>query len=956
MRLVPDTQFNLQLGATSDWTIVGLVLLLGLGLYAGLYARQLLSHPKSLSVLDLKIRRRGNVLTAIFIALAIVVSGGGYWQLSRMSQEDTEDFFEKQRSVATVKAEQLDTWLREKQLDAKQIRESLALADLTDLVSGAGRLDEIRRYLRALQLTSAERTGVNIHAPDGALIVGVGETIGQKVSLPQILAAASTADTPQIVDAPDLDKHPSSFRVHVVIPLGANESHRPAIAALVLTLDPRQGIFRKIQEWPTDSRSSEALIARRVGDEVVYLNTLRHRDPASPWLRVPLTEINVPAVRAVLHSDGVHEGIDYRGVAVLAGYRHLEAAPWYLVAKTDVDEGTAANRRQVVLVASILGLVLTTSALFFAYLWREQQSLYVDYQNRQLEERAALARHYERLILSSRDLFFLLDPAGNVIEFNEAAVAAYGYSADEMRRLNVRDLRTKESNETFLRDWQASGLPAGVLFETEHRRKDGTSFPVEVSSRVIDIDGKPYRQSSVRIISERKRLEESLLRTTRVLTSLQMAKGALLKAQSEGELFQTMCDIIVSVGGFRMANVGMAEQDEEKTVRFVAVSGTNDGYLEKARITWGDGVSGSGPTGTAIRSGEIQVNQNFQTNERMAPWREAARERGFQASISLPVREADRVFGTLTIYAAQPDAFNVDEVNLLGALADDISYGVSALRTRKKAAVAAAQVRDSMEKTIGVLAEAVEVRDPYTAGHQSRVAQLARAIALELHLPAETIQGIYLGGLIHDVGKISIPAEILSKPGKLTKIEYDLIKQHPRVGADIIKPVSFPWPVADMIAQHHERIDGSGYPDGLKGDAIRIESRILAVADVMEAMMSHRPYRPGLGIERALQELDRGRGTSYDTQRSMPARDCSRAADSSSPKGSRRAARIEVGRQFRRSRPQSGVDAPVACALAQRRLAATSSLRILASGTIFSATASKSAMERSAAGSPDLRR
>ena len=143
---MPDTQFNLQLGATSDWTIVGLVLLLGLGLYAGLYARQLLSHPKSLSVLDLKIRRRGNVLTAIFIALAIVVSGGGYWQLSRMSQEDTEDFFEKQRSVATVKAEQLDTWLREKQLDAKQIRASLALADLTDLVSGAGRLD-VRRAL-----------------------------------------------------------------------------------------------------------------------------------------------------------------------------------------------------------------------------------------------------------------------------------------------------------------------------------------------------------------------------------------------------------------------------------------------------------------------------------------------------------------------------------------------------------------------------------------------------------------------------------------------------------------------------------------------------------------------------------------------------------------------------------------------------------------------------------------
>jgi len=800
----------------------------------------------------------------MFLLLTLVISTVGYTYLRRLAEEGRQELLERQFAIATTKAQLIEAWLNDRILDATQIRESLGIAGQVDLTSLSAEAERIRRYLDVARLTSAERMGISIYASDGRLVVGTGETVEPPGRVREILATALTSPKPQIFESPDLDAPPLRYRVHFLVPLGSGDSRNPAVAILVLTIDPQPGIFERVREWHMSSRSSEVLVVRKIGDQVIFLSAPRHHDPASRWLRIALQDREVPAVQAVLKGEGALTGTDYRGVSVLAAFHPVGGVPWRVVAKTDVDEAISATRQQADLVSFIIGLALVTAGLFTAYLWREQRLSYLKHQRMQLEERVAITRHYEQLIRLARDIILLIDPAGNIVEFNESALAAYGYGAEEMRGKNIRELRTLEAAQTFARDWQSAGLATGVLFETVHRRKDGTAFPVEVSSRVIDIDGKPYRQSSVRIVSERKRLEESLLRMTRVLSSLQMAKGVLLKAQSEDELFQDMCDIIVSVGGYRMAGVGIAEQDEEKTVRFVAVSGTNDGYLEKAQITWGDGVGGSGPTGTAIRSGEVQVNQNFQTNERMAPWREAARERGFQASISLPLREPGRVFGTLTIYAAQPDAFSADEVNLLGAFADDISYGVGALRTRTKADATAAQLRDSMEKTIGVLAEAVEVRDPYTAGHQSRVAQLARAIALELRLPAETVQGVYFGGLIHDVGKISIPAEILSKPGKLTKIEFELIKQHPKVGADIIKSVSFPWPVADMIAQHHERIDGSGYPVGLKGDAICLEGRILAVADVIEAMMSHRPYRPGLGIERALQEIDRGRGTSYD--------------------------------------------------------------------------------------------
>lgn len=175
------------------------------------------------------------------------------------------------------------------------------------------------------------------------------------------------------------------------------------------------------------------------------------------------------------------------------------------------------------------------------------------------------------------------------------------------------------------------------------------------------------------------------------------------------------------------------------------------------------------------------------------------------------------------------------------------------------------KLEHALLQTIEAIAATVEARDPYTAGHQRRVAVLVSAIAHEMGLPEEKICGLYLAATIHDLGKIHLPAEILSKPGHLSKLDYALIKTHPQTGYDIIKDVEFPWPIAQMLLQHHERLDGSGYPQGLKGEQILFEAKILSVADVVvEVMSSHRPYRPGLGSEAALEEIARQRGVLYD--------------------------------------------------------------------------------------------
>ena len=169
----------------------------------------------------------------------------------------------------------------------------------------------------------------------------------------------------------------------------------------------------------------------------------------------------------------------------------------------------------------------------------------------------------------------------------------------------------------------------------------------------------------------------------------------------------------------------------------------------------------------------------------------------------------------------------------------------------------------TLEGTIHAMARVVETRDPYTAGHQRRVAALACAIAERMEIPKETVAGIQMAGVIHDLGKLRVPTDILSNPGKLTDLEFGIIKTPPQVAYDILKDIDFPWPVAASIFQHHERFDGSGYPQGLAGEDILIEARILGIADVVEAMASHRPYRPALGLEIALEEISSHVGSRY---------------------------------------------------------------------------------------------
>ena len=462
--------------------------------------------------------------------------------------------------------------------------------------------------------------------------------------------------------------------------------------------------------------------------------------------------------------------------------------------------------------------------------------------------------------------------------FDQKVEVLSGYSPEDFntRKLKWKDLILPEDllgvKPKFNGIWQDD-----TPYEWEYRirKKDGEIRWIQDLVQVFtDSAGKiDYVNGILFDITDRKAAEERLQRTTRALKALSACNQALVHATEEKGFLTAVCEVIVREGGYPLAWVGYAQSDQMKSIGPIASAGVEAEYPEWAGLTWGEGERGQGPGGMAIKTGEIQVARDILQDPALAPWHEEWRRRDFKAIIALPLSVEGKAIGILHISSQDPGAFDPEEVRLLEELAGGVSFGIWSLRTDRERQRAEAEVQHSLEKvkkaldgTVLAVANTVEMRDPYTAGHQRQVAQLAAAIAQEMGFPPERVEGMRVLGCLHDIGKIAIPAEILSKPGRISAMEFTLIQDHPRVGYEIIKDIDFPFPLAEGILQHHERLNGSGYPQGISGPDIILEARILGVADVVEAMASHRPYRRSLGIDQALEEISRNRGILYDPE------------------------------------------------------------------------------------------
>lgn len=473
--------------------------------------------------------------------------------------------------------------------------------------------------------------------------------------------------------------------------------------------------------------------------------------------------------------------------------------------------------------------------------------------------------YYRTIFETTGAATMIIDEDMTILTANQNGLQLLGYAGENVIGLSIADFVPANKAAT-LREYYNTRLLDDFMgplqYTTEIIGKDE-----KLRKGLVHVDIIPGTRKSVLTFAD---LTE-FIRIDRALKAITTINLAMINSDRETELLRSVCEMIVELGGYKLAWVGCLRSDQQQKIQPIAHAGVDGGYLAKLNIKLTDPARGKGPTAIAILTGQPVVTGDFKQDESFRPWLKDALRRGFKSSIDIPLIADDRTFGILNICAGETDAFDEQEQQLLQDIADNLAYAVLALRTRGEMNQAARDLEKSLEKmqrilmqSVAALAAALNTRDPYTAKHQRKVVRLAAAIANEMGLPQEQIEGIEVAGNLHDIGKIYVPLEILTKPEKLSEIEFTYVKTHCQAGHDIVKDIEFPWPVAEIILQHHERLDGSGYPQGLGGEDILLEARIIAVADVVEAMASHRPYRPALGMERALDEITRNSGILYD--------------------------------------------------------------------------------------------
>jgi len=486
---------------------------------------------------------------------------------------------------------------------------------------------------------------------------------------------------------------------------------------------------------------------------------------------------------------------------------------------------------------------------------------------KQAEEALKLSEERYRTILNEMEEGYQeVDLKGNFTFFNEAFLKLFGYSSDEMMGTNFSSYAAEEAISKRVYHSYKLMYETGLPIQTDEWdiiRKDGVRRTLEFWAAMLR-DGKNRPtgfRGIVRDITDRKRAEEAIkLNEARLQGLLRISE---YRAKSTQDLLDYALDEAIRLTDSRIGYIYFYDDAKrEFQLNTWSKEVMNECTIAEPAVTYQ--LDKTGIWGEAVRQSRPIVVNDFQAPHPL--------KKGYPEGhaplykfLTVPVFNGNRIVAVAGVANKSTD-YDESDARQLTLLMDSVWR----MTEQKKAELALTEtmerLRKALKETIQAISMTVEARDPYTAGHQRRVADLSAAMAAEMGLPSDAIEGMRMAGLIHDLGKILVPAEILNKASRLTEIEFNLVKTHSQSGYDILKGIEFPWPIARMVLEHHERVDGSGYPNGLTGDALLLESRILAVADVVESMASHRPYRPAIGLEAALEEIVRNRGVLYDPE------------------------------------------------------------------------------------------
>ena len=1005
------------------------------------------------------------LLIFVFLSIGILVAGHFFYSSYERNYRSQVEY--QLSAIADLKAGELIQWRKERIGDANLLFRNPAFSNIVqsyleypdDAVSKELLRSWLYHYLQIGQykkLLLLDTDGkVRMSVPDST------EPVSQHI--PEDAAAALRSGK---LTVSDLHFHDESSQPHmmVLVPVFQEKDDNVPLGVVALLIDPHRYLYPLISRWPTTTATAETLIVRRDGDDALFLNELRYDKDAALKLRIPLSQTEVPAVKAVLGDEGIVEGKDYRDVDVIADIRYIPDSPWFMIARIDTSEVYEPLLQILWLVVALVGALLLGAGAGVGLVWR-LQNIRVYQEKAEMVDALKISEERHRLIIDhSLDMIYTLDAAGVFLFVSPASERILGFKPSEMQgrafrsfvhpddmpmvelalnyfietghftpgleyrvrhasgewrwhttsgnrvlddngsfryfvgiahdtteRRNVSEsLRTlslrygamldaipdiiAEVDENKVYTWanpaatdffgeDMLGKEASYYFEGEQdtyvavdslfkgaenviyleswqRRKDGEKRLLAWWCRVLNDENNNVKGalSSARDITD-DRLVERRIRESEALyrTLIETSPDAIGLMDMNGTIvmnnkqalevfgFEPTEDLkgrnvmdLVAPGNSEMIIENLEKLRKETVVRNQEfTSYKKDGskfYLEisssmlvdekgnpESILTVFKDITERKKLEKALedevlrrrilveqsRDGIVILDQNgkvYESNKQFAAMLGYSPEEMHQLYVfdwefQFPqektlemIRSVDeagdhfetrhrRKDGTIYDVEISTNAAVIEGQKLIFCVCRDIT---ERKLSEEKLLKSYESTKKTLNDAINAMVKIVETRDPYTAGHQQNVADLATAIAREMKLDDIRIDRLRTAAVIHDIGKMYIPSDILSKPGKLSEIEYNLIKTHPHYGYEIVKDMDFHCSVAQAILQHHERLDGSGYPGGIKGDEIILEAKILVVADVVEAMAADRPYRPAQGLNKALEEISINKGKLYD--------------------------------------------------------------------------------------------
>ena len=620
-----------------------------------------------------------------FIFLVLASSAIGFAAFSHHKADTRQEEIEQLSTVADLKAEEIAKWREERKGDAETLAQGPFFTREVEkwLQNGMppgesrsmilARMESVHRAYgyREIFLFDARGKPVLATSPSAAL---PGGSVLEKIS--EVIRTQSIAFT-------DIGSPGEAGSMGVAAPVLAVHDGKPkAIGAIYLQIDPSRFLFPLLKAIPLTSKSMEIVLVRHDGNDVLFLNVPAAHQGVG-LLRQPLSESKLPAVMAVLGSQTEADGVDFRGVPVFAALRKIPGTDWFLVVKVEQEEIYVPLRQLAWLVAGAIAFLIALTGMAVGLWWRNQRASFLISRYQAEAAHQALAQHFDYLTKYANDIILLADDRGRIVEANDRALAAYGYGREALLRLSVEDLRAPESRAEVKVLWgQLAGHGNALLFETMHQCNDKTIFPVEVSARLIKVNGEQFYQEIIRDITERKRAERDILRLNRLYSLLSRTNKMIVRAQNRQTLFEEACRIAVDQGSFRMAWIGAVDETTH-FIKPVAMHGNFGDYLKNIRISIDDIPEGRGPTGMALREGRHLVCKDIEHEPYMAPWREAALAMGYRSSAAFPLWAGGTVQGVFTVYAPEANWFNDEEISLLDELTSDISYALDVLEKEK---------------------------------------------------------------------------------------------------------------------------------------------------------------------------------------------------------------------------------------------------------------------------------